>query len=233
MNKLLLNCDLGEWESAEQTRALMQFLDLANIACGGHAGSIETISYCHSIAQKIGVKIGAHPGLPDGGRGDVKTLACNEFEILLSTQIESYLSTGAPLHHIKLHGSLYHLSESRPDIRDAFLNFVAKQNCAVVCLAGGQVAHHAQSRGITVLPEAFLDRSYQTDGSLVPRNQANATISDLKLITQRLDQLNNCQPITTADGSPLVITAKTVCVHSDSKNSLAIAESARTHLGAR
>lgn len=232
MHKILLNCDLGEWESSDQTRALMQYLDLANIACGGHAGSIETISYCHRIAQDFGVKTGAHPGLPDGGRGDAGKLTCEEFETLLNTQIETYLSCGAKLHHIKLHGSLYHLSESRPDIRDAYLNFATQQNCAIVCLAGGQVAYHAQSRNITVLPEAFLDRSYQADGSLIPRDQSNATISDIDLITQRLDQLTTGQPITAADGSLINVIAKTVCVHSDSKNSLTILKTAHNHLNA-
>jgi len=232
MHKILLNCDLGEWESREQTRQLMRHLDLANIACGGHAGSIETISYCHSIARDFGVKTGAHPGLPDGGRSDASKLTCEEFEILLRTQIEAYLSSGAKLHHIKLHGSLYHLSESRPDIRDAYLNFAAQQNCAIVCLAGGQVAYHAQSRNIPVLPEAFLDRSYQANGSLIPRDQSNATIHDLDLITRRLDQLATHQPITANDGSLINIIAQTVCVHSDSKNSLTILKTARKHLNA-
>lgn len=232
MHKILLNCDLGEWESPEQTRQLMQCLDLANIACGGHAGSIETISYCHSIAQEFSVKTGAHPGLPDGGRCDASKLTCEEFENLLNTQIETYLSAGATLHHIKLHGSLYHLSESRPDIRVAYLDFAAQQNCAIVCLAGGQVAQHAQSHSIPALPEAFLDRSYQPDGSLIPRGQTNFTISNLDLISQRLDQLTTGQPISAVDGTPINISAKTVCVHSDSKNSLTILKTARKHLNA-
>ncbi|MGE9269783.1 MAG: LamB/YcsF family protein, partial [Verrucomicrobiales bacterium] len=169
MKKLLINCDLGEWEEASFTAALMPHLHLANIACGGHAGSTESIQQCAALAQNCGVLTGAHPGVA-GQRGRVLPdgFTAQEFSDLLERQIETYLSTGTALHHIKLHGALYHLSESNAAVHQTFLAFAASHNCAIIALAGGNVAAAAKASNIPCFEEAFLDRNYLPDCGLVP-----------------------------------------------------------------
>ncbi|MBK1855074.1 LamB/YcsF family protein [Verrucomicrobiaceae bacterium 5K15] len=222
MPSLLINCDLGEWESPSFTAELMPYLHLANIACGGHAGSVESIQRCAALAEEHGVLPGAHPGVAGNlGRSLPAAFTLDDFTSLLEQQISLYHSTGTPLHHIKLHGALYHLSEQDSSIRDAFLSFSADQDCAIVALAGGQVASDAKARGLVCLEEAFLDRNYLPNGNLVPRSEPNAHLGDLTEINARiLDYHHRKAPVQ----------PDTLCIHSDSPNSQTLAETARQTL---
>jgi len=111
--KLLLNCDLGEWETAAETRNLMACIDLANIACGGHAGSADSIRYCTQQAHIHSVKVGMHPGLPGNkGRSNAEP-SPKDFRSLLQNQYANFsTASGDAPYHIKLHGSLYHMVET-------------------------------------------------------------------------------------------------------------------------
>ncbi|BDS06244.1 LamB/YcsF family protein [Oceaniferula spumae] len=220
--KLHINCDLGEWEADTHTAALMQHIHLANIACGGHAGSAETITRCAKLAAEHGVLTGAHPGV-SGNRGRVLPdgFTTDDFIDLLESQINLYLSTGTPLNHIKLHGALYHLSETDHSIRGAFLNFAKKRSTPIIALAGGTVAIAADALNIPVLHEAFLDRNYLPDGNLVPRTEPNAQLTDLPEIKKRILEYHQ-------EKSP--IAPDTLCIHSDSPTCLTIAETARDTL---
>ena len=228
---LLLNCDLGEWESPETTADLIPHLHLANIACGGHAGSFERINHAALIAKKHGVKCGAHPGVPNNkGRTLPENFTSVHFTQLLKSQIASYLSTDAFLHHLKLHGALYHLSENDEKIRTDLFEFLKTRATTLICLAGGKVASEAADRKIPHLQEAFLDRHYQANGQLLPRDHPDALIHDPEIIADRLQAWQNEKPISAHDGTPLLIKADTLCVHSDSPNALAILKMARAHL---
>ncbi len=125
MGRLLLNCDLGENESAEQTRALMQCVDAANIGCGVHAGSLQKTRDTLQLAQEFGVKVGAHPGLAAAGGRGAELPSPMEFRELLSLQLETFFeaaeSVGADVHHIKLHGSLYSAVERDTTLADVYL----------------------------------------------------------------------------------------------------------------
>jgi UPF0271 protein len=239
--EIFLNCDLGEWESPAQTAALMPYLHMANIACGGHAGSIETIAHCQALADAqtpYAVSTGAHPGVADinGSRG--RTLpdhfSISDFNALLEIQIQRYISAG-DLNHIKLHGALYHLTETSEEFRNAFLAFIRhKSLISIVCLAGGAVATEAESRDLPIIPEIFLDRHYQANGQLLDRKHPDALITDAHFITDRLEQLVHTKSLTTHDGSliefPSHYDCLTACVHSDSPNSLEILKAARAYL---
>src|SRR5689334_13244994 len=116
--ELDLNCDLGEGEPKAKTRALMRACASANVACGGHAGNVESMVFCVSLAKELGVRVGAHPGVWDragAGRNEVQ-LSPAELELLLLQQIGALgqvcEKSGVSLHHVKLHGTLYHLTES-------------------------------------------------------------------------------------------------------------------------
>ncbi|SHI79043.1 UPF0271 protein [Rubritalea squalenifaciens DSM 18772] len=217
---ILINCDLGEWETSEKTASLMDHIHLANIACGGHAGSKETIQYCDSLARQKGVLTGAHPGIM-GNKGRTLPMGFTheDFVHLIENQIQFYLDAGAYLHHIKLHGALYHLSEQDTSIRNTLLDYVASHDTKIVCLAGGAVARAAQDRNLPILQEAFLDRNYLPDGQLVPRDSDNAHIHDLDQIKARIEKLDQKGTLEDVDGNPLPVTVDTLCIHSDSPNS--------------
>lgn len=219
MPNILLNCDLGEWESASQSNQLIPMLDLANIACGGHAGDTATLQHCASLARQHGVRAGAHPGLPgEQGRADASHLTPAAFTALLSEQIQFFeRHAGLPPSHIKLHGSLYHLSESSPEIRLAYLSFAANRRIPVVAMAGGHVATDASAMGLPLIPEVFLDRGYQADGNLIPRGEPGALITSASKIISRCEELlhSTAYPIT-------------ACIHSDSPAAIELLLAART-----
>ena len=239
MLEIFLNCDLGEWESPEQTAALMSQLHMANIACGGHAGSRQTILDCAALAEKrqpIAVSTGAHPGVAfaDHGRSLPYDFSPEAFTSLLEIQIQRYIGA-ADLNHIKLHGALYHLVETDEIYRKIYLEFV-RSRCliSVVCLAGGKVAAEADERGIPIIPEVFLDRNYAADGSLLPRTEPHAMLASTNEVLERLELLNNSRSLMALDGTIILLPEHydciTACVHSDSPNSLENLRVAKAYL---
>jgi UPF0271 protein len=218
-----LNCDLGEGEPVARTRLLMTCVTSANIACGGHAGDVASMRKCVQLAKEFGTNIGAHPGLCDRetfGRSDAKINA-DQLELLLLQQVGALERIAAAqrlrLHHIKLHGTLYHATEHDPNLAGAYLNIVRCwwPNVIVYAFAGGTVARCARRVGVKAWEEAFLDRNYRDDGSLVPRNQPNALLTDLGEIRKRVDLLATRRRVVTTSGVSLPIRAQTLCVHSD------------------
>jgi 5-oxoprolinase (ATP-hydrolysing) subunit A len=216
-----LNCDAGENESPEIRRKMFRYVTSANIACGGHAGDYETMRDSLLLARRWSVKIGAHPGLLD--RENFGRRACplsaGEFELLLVHQIGALAtlarSTGTRLHHIKLHGALYHMVEDQPELRKAYLKLVTALWPAmkIFAIAGGNVCSEARNYKVSVWPEAFLDRSYTAEGRLLPRSDANALLS----LRQFRDRLRNI-----AKGG-FSVHARTWCLHSDSPHAVEFA----------
>jgi 5-oxoprolinase (ATP-hydrolysing) subunit A len=218
-----LNCDLGEGEPPAHTRLLMTHVTSANIACGGHAGDMASMRRCVRLAKTHRTLVGAHPGLCDRenfGRSD-RRINANQFELLLLQQVGALERIAATermkLHHIKLHGTLYHATEHDPKLARAYLNIVRCwwPNVIVYAFASGTVARRARRVGVKVWEEAFLDRNYREDGSLVPRNERDALLTDLGEIRKRIGLLASKQTVVTTSGASLSIRAQTLCVHSD------------------
>jgi UPF0271 protein len=237
--KLDLNCDLGEGEPRALTRALMRCVTSANVACGGHAGDVETMACCVGLAKQFGVRLGAHPGpwsRGDFGRGPLK-LAADDFELLLVHQVGALerlaRTKRVRLHHIKLHGALYHASESDEPIARAYVAAVRAwwPRCIVFARAGGTVARLARRAGVRVWEEAYLDRGYREDGTLVPRDAPGAILDDKRSMKQRLEQLTADGLIDTISGRPLKLQPMTVCLHSDTPKAVQFARLARRVFG--
>lgn len=236
--KLDLNCDLGEGEPIARTRALMRCITSANIACGGHAGDLASIKTCIRLAQQFGVNIGAHPGpLGQGsfGRGPLE-VSGDELELWLLQQVsvvERLVSeAGARLHHIKLHGALYHATESSERLARQYLA-VARRSWPGVILfvrAGGTVARLARRAGVRAWEEVFADRAYCNDGSLVPRGESGAMLGGLSEISRRLESLRDGGGIETVSGRRVNLRSQTVCVHSDTPGAVKIARLASAAL---
>ncbi len=211
---MILNVDLGEGEPAERTRALMQVTGAANVACGGHAGSDETMRRAVRLAKEFGVRVGAHPGLAAAfGRG-VTDVGGDELEELVVRQVGSLAEVEANLHHVKLHGALYHAVERNETLARRYCGVVAAHfpGLRIFALAGGTVERVAE--GIDVFGEVFAERGYTETGGLVPRGMAGDLLEDVQLITQRVADWQRTK----------WLGARTVCVHSDSPGAVEIAK---------
>lgn len=208
-----LNADLGEHEPPARTRALLRVVDLANIACGGHAGTAATMRRAVALARDLGVAIGAHPGLAaEFGRG-ATNITPRALERLVIEQ-SATLAALAPLHHIKLHGALYHATERSPRLARRYVDVVREHfpGVRIIALAGGRVVRLA---GELALAEVFAERGYRPDGTLVPRGEPGDLITDVREVVRRLPSLQG----------------DTVCIHADSPNALRIARAVRGALG--
>lgn len=217
MTRPLLNCDLGEWESPADASALIAEMDLINLACGGHAGSHEQLRHCHHLAQLHGVHCGAHPGTAGHKGRSQNPISPSDFLSLLQDQISYFQNAIGKPAHLKLHGGLYHLSERETSLRDVLLRFCEDQELPLIAFAGGVVATEAKARALPLLEESFLDRRTGPDGRLIPRDQPNAILSSPQEVLSNLSSLKGT----------------TLCLHSDSPNSLQIAKAVRLHLDTR
>lgn len=226
-----LNCDLGEGEHPNRTRALMRQITSANVACGGHAGDLRSMARCVRLAREFGVRLGAHPGPPsraDFGRSVVQPspaeLARWIIEQAGSLQAIAQ-AQGLTLHHIKLHGALYHATEADAELALAYIHTVAEHFPGVIVYSrsGGLVARTARHAGLGVREELFADRAYLPDGGLVPRNEAHAVLTHPDQVLARLDLWLRSGQIETQGGDRIRLAAETLCVHGDTPGATALA----------
>jgi UPF0271 protein len=236
--KLDLNCDLGEGEPLARTRGLMRWITSANVACGGHAGDARSMRTCVRLARQFGVNIGAHPGAwnpDDKGRGRVR-MTPDELTLLLLHQVGALervtVSAGARLHHVKLHGALYHAVEDDARLARAYLRCMTTHwpGVRIYALAGGRLEREAQRARLPFRAEGFADRAYGSDGRLVSRNRHGAVLGDVATIAARVQDLLAGRGLTTVDGGRIHPRIDTLCVHSDSPNALAVARALRSLL---
>ncbi len=232
-----LNCDLGEGEPPDRTRALIETVTSVNIACGGHAGDLSSMERCVRLAMDRGARIGAHPGVAGAfGRGEVR-IEPGALALLILHQASALQrvarALGARMQHIKLHGSLYHAADADPRLAAAYVETVRRwfPGVRIVGRAGGRVVRVARARGVPVWEEGFLDRAYRPDGSLVPRSGEGALISDPAIIRERIADLRAGRGLVAVDGRRLPLKPVTLCVHGDSPGALRIARLAARGLG--
>lgn len=230
-----LNCDVGE--GAGHDAELMPLVSSANIACGGHAGDDDTMRATVALARRHGVAIGAHPGHPDrahGGRRPQPISPAAAADLVLG-QIERLAAVaGGGLHHVKLHGALYHQAEEDAALAAAIAAALGRAHprLVVYALAGGRFAAAARACGLAVADEAFLDRAYVDSATLVPRDQPGALVTDPTAAAARAVELVRAGRVRSAGGRDLVIRAATLCLHGDGPNPLALAHAVRQSLAA-
>lgn len=237
-----LNADAGEGFGAYAIGADAAMLDSVtslNIACGFHAGDPSVIRGTVRAAAAAGVSIGAHPGFPDlqgFGRRPMH-IAPRELVDMLIYQIGAVAALAAAegqrLRHVKAHGALYNMA-----VRDAALGDAIAEAAAafpglwLYALPGSAMAAAAARRGVRVAVEAFLDRGYRADGSLVPRSEPGALVTDPQLAARRAVMLATEGALLSADGTRLSLAPRTLCIHSDTPGAGALAAAARAALGA-
>ena len=223
-----INADVGEGIGNEVE--LIPYLSSCNIACGGHAGDISAMTEVVSLAKQHNVKIGAHPSFPDKanfGRLEMKLSAADLFSSL-KQQIRSLQnvlhSKNAQLHHIKPHGALYNLAAKDERIATVVIEVIKSIALPLKLYApyNSIIAQLAIKENIEVVYEAFADRNYNEDLSLVSRQNDNALLVDNDAILNHLVRMIHKQNVKAVSGVEVPIKASTFCVHGDTKNAIDI-----------
>lgn len=231
-----INCDLGEGIGNEAE--VLALVSSCNIACGGHAGDKATMEWVVTLAKQFKVKIGAHPSYPDTlnfGRVSMR-LTPNELVDTIREQIAGLAlvcaEQGASLHHVKAHGALYNDAAKGGDLALAFLEAIApyKKDIYLYVPAGSALAQLASKQGFRIKREAFADRNYNSDLSLVPRNTDNALIVEPQLVLEHLLRMATEGKVLTVSGTCKAIDADTYCIHGDTPNALQILTYLSKHL---
>jgi UPF0271 protein len=227
-----LNCDLGE--GAGNDAAIMPQITSANIACGFHAGNANIMQATVRLAKQHNVAIGAHPGWNDlqgFGRREMQAPA-DEVEALVLYQIGALYAfvkaEGAELRHVKPHGALYNQAAKDRALADAIARAVKRFSGGLILvgLAGSQMIEAGITIGIKVAHEAFPDRGYSADGSLLPRNLPGAVIEEPIRVAQNAIALAK-NGIHCGDR---IIIPDTLCLHGDNARAVENARALRTLL---
>jgi len=230
-----LNCDLGE--GAVHDAALMPLVTSANVCCGLHAGSSDLMAATVRLALQHGVAVGAHSGHADRDHFGRREIAITPAECAetIDAQIAAVATVaGAALHHVKLHGGLYHQVGREAPLAEAVATMLAARwsQLVVYAQAGSQFASIARGRGLAVAEEAFIDRRYLTDGGLSPRSAAGATIDDPAEAAAQAVRLAMEGVVCTVDGAEIRVEADTLCIHGDGPRAIQIAIAVRVALAA-
>lgn len=236
-----LNSDLGEsfgpWKMGDDP-TMLGFVTSANIACGFHAGDPAGILSILREAVRRGVAVGAHVGYRDLVGFGRRSMEPSDAELTADTiyQIGALQglaqAAGTRVTYVKPHGALYNTMAR--DSRQAGAIIAAIKaidpSLVLMALAGAPVVEQAREAGLAVVCEAFADRAYKPDGSLVSRTEAGAVLHDADLIAERMVQLAAEGRIRTIDGTEITIEAHSICVHGDTPAAVDIARGLRDAL---
>lgn len=238
-----INADLGEFEEllADETDfELMRYITSANVACGGHAGNEQSMRQTLSGARKLKVAVGAHPGYPDSANfGRVESSHSPlEIEGFVGRQIAALAKIAASMDmrlvHVKPHGALYHAANTNREVALAIGRAVKAIDPPLVMVgqAGSSALGVWHSMGLRFAAEAFADRAYEPDGTLRKRTLSGALLDDPARAAQQATDIAIRHRIIASDGSELKVEANTICIHSDTPGSVAIAREVNQRLKA-
>lgn len=223
-----LNVDFGESDNTSPSPAELAILAAAssiNLSCGLHAGNITLLRAILSVAAPTPVAIGAHPSYDDRahfGRRETG-LPAEAIEFLVAAQVAGLTAlareSGARIRYIKAHGALYHRTAHDAEAAAALCRAArgaAKKSLPLLGPSGSLLENAAKKARVPFFREAFLDRGYRADGTLVPRGQRGAMITDPEVSSARAVAIARAEPIEAVDGSPMMVAADSLCIHGDS-----------------
>ena len=241
MTTMDLNSDLGEsfgaWRMGDDA-AILRIVTSANVACGFHAGDPAGILATLRGAAAQGVQVGAHVSYPDlvgfGRRNmDVTTLEL-QADVMYQIGALQGLATaaGTRVRYVKPHGALYNTIAHDRAQANAVIEAVqaVDRDLALVVLAGSPLAGWARDAGLSAIEEAFADRGYTPQGTLVSRREPGAVLHDAQAVAARMLQLVREGTVPAVDGSPVAVRADSICVHGDSPGAVAMARAVRERL---
>jgi 5-oxoprolinase (ATP-hydrolysing) subunit A len=234
-----VNSDLGEGIGLHRfgnDPELLQIVDLANVACGFHAGDPDIMSATVAAAVEHGVAIGAHPSLPDqwGFGRRAMVLTPEEVESLVRYQVGALTGFlrrhGAELNHIKPHGSLYGMVARDAALMESVAAVAADYGVAVLGMAGTPHETVCADRGVPFVAELYVDLDYNAEGGLIIQRTPHTT--DPQAAADRVRQALTEGSIHADDGTELPMRFDSVCVHSDAPGAPAVARAVREAIDA-
>ncbi len=235
-----LNADVGEGTCNDES--LFQWIDMANVACGAHAGGHEEMTKAVELAVSYGIAVGAHPGYPDRvgfGRKSMD-LSAREITSLIVQQVDQLENVckhfGTRVMYIKPHGALYHDMMNRREVYEAILIATAQMSHSTALMIMAREDDEsdrdlAMKYGVALLFEAFADRAYTAHGTLMERSAQGAVFSDTGAMLGQVLELKREGYITSSCGEKITMTADSICVHGD--NPAAVEAAKQIHIALR
>jgi UPF0271 protein len=236
-----LNADLGEGFGTTrraEDAALLDLVSSANIACGFHAGDATTMKDTVRAAHERGVTIGAHPSYPDIPGFGRREFGLDPQEIFrhVSAQLRDLgavcARNGARVSYVKPHGALYNRAATDRPAASAIVAAIrdTDRSMTLLGLPNSEMEAAALDSGIRFAREAFVDRAYRSDGTLVPRAHPGAVLQDSAVAVDRALRLISDGVIETIDGNELRIRAESLCVHGDNPDARSMLAALRERL---
>lgn len=224
-----INCDLGEGGLFDDK--IMPLISSCNIACGGHFGTMASMSSSIDLAILNGKHIGAHPSYPDKkhfGRVSID-ISNADLKDSIKTQLTGFKNIlsvrNATLHHVKPHGALYNDIARNEERARVVVESILEVDDAVILFVPPHSAVQALAKDkLKTWTEGFADRNYNPDYSLVSRSKPDAILHDKQKVLARVIEVVTRQQLTALDGIVLESYFDTLCVHSDTENALDILE---------
>jgi UPF0271 protein len=241
-----MNSDVGESFGVYKLgldEEVIPHITSANIACGFHGGDPGVMRKTISLAKQYGVEVGAHPGFPDligfGRRNVDATLEEIQDDVIYQMgALQAFaISQGLRLQHVKPHGALYNMAVANHRIWEATAEAVAKvdREVILVVLASSRrepLQEIGRRYGLRIAFEAFPDRAYRSDGSLVPRREKGAVIHDHEIVAKRALKMALEGKVIAIDGTEIELKADTLCVHGDNPAAVQMVKKIREGLKA-
>lgn len=236
-----LNSDVGEsygrWRLGDDA-ALLEVVTSANVACGFHAGDPSTLRETCARAAARGVAVGAQVGYPDlAGFGrrfiDMDPAELTDAVLYQVGALEAMARVaGARVTYLKPHGALYNAVVHHEAQAAAVVRAVREHGASlpVLGLPGSQLLRQAAEAGLPTVSEAFADRAYTPQGTLVPRGEAGAVITDPAVVAARVVRMVVTGEVQSVEGTVVPVRADSICVHGDSPDAVALARAIREAL---
>jgi len=233
-----LNCDMGESFGAYRIgadEAVFPYITSANVACGFHGGDPTVMRTTLARARESGVAVGAHPGFPDligFGRRSIDATTDEVYDLVVY-QIGALLgfanAAKMQLQHVKPHGALYNMAVGKPELAAAIARAVRDVDRGLILfgLAGSHLISEGEAAGLRTASEAFADRNYMSDGTLVSRRRSDAYVSDAAEAVSRAIRMVREGTVTPVDGPPISMRVDTICIHGDGPHAAQFAQQLR------
>ena len=230
-----INVDLGE--GSPNDAQLMPLISSCSIACGGHFGNDTTMQVAVQLAKKYGVKVGAHPSFPDVDNFGRKVLTITKQELsesIFQQLLRFYAvceTEGVAIHHIKLHGALYNYSAIDAPTADAVVEgIVATKIRPKLYLPFHSILAKKAENLLPLEYEAFIDRRYNDNLSLVSRDEDDAVLTSPEAAWDQLFLMLKQQEVKTKQNNNISIKASTFCLHSDTPNAVTMLQYIRKQM---
>ena len=217
--------------------ALLGVVTSVNVACGFHAGDPVTMLRTCRAAAAHDVTVGAHPSYPDlvGFGPRHLEMSADELTAVTVYQVGALdaccRAAGMRLAYVKPHGALYHDVSCDAALARAFLlGVIEVAPLAVLGPAGSELLKAAAELGLRTAAEAFADRGYRPDGSLVPRGESGAIVDDADAVAERVVAMVTQGTVRAVDGTVVRVVADSICLHSDTPGAVALTRRVRETL---